>query len=238
MRNLVKRKKRTKNLLIVMFALLITFGVYHTAYIIYELINDNPYIINKQHEKEEKTSKFSLSNDSSHDNVIISGSMQNSNYDNKIINGALGWRNIFPSELICENYNYFYYIEKSYIDFRTDFRAEIFLKCKYSKENYEIELERISKFGSQITSVKKTAVYVDNLLNLPAYVISYNAWSRFSYVLIDEENLSLIYVYLYDVKTMDNIVFDSLYAPSKIIDDSSFPNDLIKRHSYDIFRFD
>ena len=228
-------KKITKKLLIVLLALLITFRVFYVVHIFDVLFDIGPQIIKEQQEKEGYSELFSLASDKTHDIVKIDGSPTNSNYNYNVLDGVLGLTNIFPSELSCESYSYFYYIEKKYIEWTTDFRAEIFLECQYNEEDYKNELKRIANIGYKETGDYKSPIYVEDLFDLPAYVITYNFLSKFSYVLISEKNFTLIYIYLYDVKSEDNIVFNRQYAPSRVLDDSSFPNNLITRHSYDVF---
>ena len=129
---------------------------------------------------------------------------------------------IFPEKLLCEKAYFFYYYSNV-----ASYRTEIYLECDYTEDNYHAEVERISNIYCKAT--KKSAVYVEDLFELPVYVITYNYYSKFEYVLLDEENKKIIYVALYNVGSTKNIVFDQKYIPKKLLQESSFPGQLIKR---------
>ena len=50
----------------------------------------------------------------------------------------------------------------------------------------------------------KKAIFVEDLLLLPAYVAAYNWDSNYEYSLIDEENHIIRYVYLFDIENNIN----------------------------------
>lgn len=79
----------------------------------------------------------------------------------------------------------------------------ILLCAEYEKEQFEKEKARISEitctiysFGEEGESVTKNILYDENSYSLPAYVTCDGFGDMYEYALIDEENLSVTYVYL------------------------------------------
>ena len=52
---------------------------------------------------------------------------------------------------------------------------------------------------------------------MSAYIGIYNFYGEFEYVVIDELNLTLHYVYLFDSKKYDNLVFNKQLYPKKML---------------------
>ncbi|MEE1281817.1 MAG: hypothetical protein UHK60_06145 [Acutalibacteraceae bacterium] len=77
----------------------------------------------------------------------------------------------------------------------------IFLKGSYSdKQAYEKEIMRLENISCSVDTSEKTVVnkiqYSDSLFDYPSYVAVYNTNLSFEYALADEENNSVIYIYL------------------------------------------
>lgn len=105
---------------------------------------------------------------------------------------------IFPESIENhENSEYEYYCKRGVLDNS----YMIFLKTSYTnKEAYELELKRIADISCSINTSAGTILnkiqYAEDLFEYPAYVTIYNTNMSFEYALIDEENNSVIYVYL------------------------------------------
>ena len=136
-------------------------------------------------------------------------------------------RELFPQELKCDNALFFNYNKKINGSAGEKYRSEVYLECIYDIDAFNYEIDRISNINCKWSSEFKNSIYVEDLFNLPAYVLSYNDNSFFCYALLDYTNNKIIYIAFHDIKTIDNIVFDNYYAPYKDINDSSFPKELI-----------
>lgn len=105
---------------------------------------------------------------------------------------------VFPSSISdLENVEYEYYCkegiaENSYM---------INLKVEYpNQEAYEAEIERLENITCSVKTSKDVVMnnieYTEGLFDYPAYVAIYNTNMSFEYALADEENNTIIYVYL------------------------------------------
>lgn len=150
--------------------------------------------------------------------------VSSSNYSHDLILDVARSGFIFPKNLFAdEQISFFFFYEKHNGDGGQVYRSEIFLKRQLNKEDYEAEIIRLQS----IESYGKKAIYVDDLFSLPSFVASYNMFSSFEYALLDYTSMEIIYVYLYSIGSSDEIVFDNELAPSKRLNESSFPKDLI-----------
>lgn len=132
----------------------------------------------------------------------------------------------FASYINCQG---FFYEEYKHYDWGWDYKAVIYLECYYEIFEFESEIERIKSFIYN----EKTIVYVDDLFSLPAYVVAYNWDSLFEYMLIDKDNYSIRYVYLFD--SGKNVSIPENYFPKKILRDSSFPNQGFFSNGYNCY---
>lgn len=145
---------------------------------------------------------------------------------------------IFPEtisdKVVC---NGFSYLEDVVIlDWGDDCRAEIYFSMRYSEDEYIREIDRISSITNQRNSKKKPVLSKD-LFNLPAYIAIYNHYSRYEYVLLNEDEHEVIYIYLFDCGK-DNFCFPVEYIPSKVLSSSDFPKNLISSSGdYDMYYF-
>lgn len=124
----------------------------------------------------------------------------------------------FPREALYIKCQGFFYTESSHYDWGYDYRAECYLECCYSEIEFNKEIERLAGFSNK----NKNAIFVEDLLSLPAYVVAYNWDSNYEYSLIDEEKYIIRHVYLFD--TGKNINFPIDFYPTKLLRESSFPN--------------
>ena len=76
----------------------------------------------------------------------------------------------------------------------------IILKSKYSKENYDKEIKRLSEITCEIKyqneSVKNDVRYDESMYRYPAYITSDGYDYVYEYALLDEANDTIIYVLL------------------------------------------
>ena len=130
---------------------------------------------------------------------------------------------IFPETILDSSncYGFTHIEEVNIIDWGKDYRAEVFFCIKYSKNSYDLEVDRLSLVES-----RKKVVFSQNLFNYPAYISIYNEHSRYEYALVDEDNLEIIYIYMFDCGK-DSICFSNNYIPSKKLKKSDFPKQLI-----------
>ena len=108
-------------------------------------------------------------------------------------------------------------------------------KINYNDIEFNQEVARLSNVYTIKDSVQMKSVYCIDLFDLPSFVCIYNYNGEFEYALVDESNKRILYIYLKDIKTIDNIIFDKKYAPSKSLSDSLFPKCLISGNYYNIF---
>lgn len=151
-------------------------------------------------------------------------------YNYQVLESTLVYEaDLFPRELKYNDNIYFCYIERM----SNDYKLEIYLQCKYTDSEFEEEIKRIANIHN--SACEKYSIYVEDLFELPVYVITYNFFGAFSYALLDGENKTITYVYLRDIEIYNNIVFDMKYAPTKTISESSFPTNLISHYSYNVY---
>ena len=96
---------------------------------------------------------------------------------------------------------------------RTYYRSEFYLSWQVDHETFASEIERISSINTWC----KTPKFSSDLFCMPAYIGIYNFYGEFEYVVIDELNLTLHYVYLFDSKKYDNLVFNKQLYPKKML---------------------
>lgn len=71
---------------------------------------------------------------------------------------------------------------------------QMYMVCGFTEEEYEAELERIRAVAVQKGAVVQTPLYTETGFAYPAYVAIFTERDD-EYVLLDRENLSMIYVY-------------------------------------------
>lgn len=124
---------------------------------------------------------------------------------------------LFPSTIQSGEIKVFSYTKKESYLLRDYYRSEFYLSWRMDESTFNSEIERISSIETWCKSPK----YVSDLFNLPAYIGIYNYYGEFEYVVVDETNLTLHYIYLFDVKKYDNIVFNKQFYPKKMLQKSN-----------------
>lgn len=112
---------------------------------------------------------------------------------------------MFPEHIPAEGAPFFFFSEtvKSYRDFSD--RFEIYLCCEWGDEKYAAERERLKDLGLSER---------DDLFPLPSFVYRYD-YGHFLYALFDQSNNAIHYIYLSEVGSIENVVFDRSLAPTK-----------------------
>ena len=146
--------------------------------------------------------------------IKIEGSpkhINNVDYDGDLFLKKDNVDQLFPSTINCGEIDFFFFEQSG--------KKEAFLKWNISDIGFfDNEIARIKN----ITCEKKIR-HTSTLFCLPAYVAAYNFNSLFEYSLYDYVNLTIYYIYLYDIGDFNQIVFDYKYAPTRYIQTSDFP---------------
>lgn len=120
---------------------------------------------------------------------------------------------IFPENIpfSAENINYIFEYKETLLDPE----IQLYLEYELSTEDYYKEIERIKEV--KIKQTVKPDFSKSNYL-YPAYVAVENYDSGFEYVMLDEKNYRLIYVYLKFYNDKKKIQFDLSYLPNNWVD--------------------
>ena len=89
-------------------------------------------------------------------------------------------------------------------------RGQVFLKWEMEQNSFFGEVERIKNIKGPrgVTSLKSTNAFV-----LPSYIFIYNCISEFEYVLVDEDSLTIFYIWFFDIESSNNALFPLEYMP-------------------------
>jgi hypothetical protein len=117
---------------------------------------------------------------------------------------------VFPKSLdkAKEVVNYYYSCEGS----KSNPTCQIYLECKYSKEEYEKEVARLAAVHEEYAGMKNTIRYDKEKFYYPAYYAQYFSDSCFEYALLIEEENKIVYLYL-QALDIDSMVFNQNYLP-------------------------
>ena len=91
---------------------------------------------------------------------------------------------------------------------------QYFLKIKYTKSDFDVEINRLNKYSlnNQFLDYDKNC----NLFNYPTYICNYWSGKEYQYVCIDNENRTIAYVYVYQ-SSIEDILFDTKYLPKNFV---------------------
>lgn len=117
---------------------------------------------------------------------------------------------MFPELIPNSGVAGFFYAEtvkptRNYFD-----RWEVYVCCKWSEDEYINEKTRLENFDG----MGGGPFFRTDLFPFPSLVYTYQS-GKFLYALLDEPTFSIHYIYLCEVGTIDNIVFDKKLAPTK-----------------------
>lgn len=103
-----------------------------------------------------------------------------------------------------------------------------FLKCTYSEEEYQAEIDRLKNIKCEMHTRKGTVVnhvdYSDTKFNCPAYITAYGGNHIYEYALLNEETNTIIYVYLQTISN-DKVAFSKEYLPKEYQDGKQLLNE-------------
>ena len=149
--------------------------------------------------------------------------LSQNDYFNKMstINNEINTYSVFPNAAPKDGVYFFYYGENvkkshSFID-----RAELYVSCKWDKEEFKEEKTRLETYSGKN---EKKPLKSNNLFPLPSFIFSYSN-GYFFYSLVDDSNQQIFYIICMEIGTLESVVFDKSLAPSKSLlnsDVSSF----------------
>jgi len=122
---------------------------------------------------------------------------------------------VFPESIpeSAENVKYYF----SHVEELLDPAIQLYLEYELSKEDYDAEVQRLKDIKgyhaetNAYTNEKKPIKYDDKNYIFPAYV-SIDAYDfSFEYVLMDEGQNRLIYIYTHHISSESQIKFDTSY---------------------------
>ena len=123
---------------------------------------------------------------------------------------------LFPDEISNNEAIFFYFAETITPRSVSFYRIELYVECRWNFEEFEEEKERLET----IEADQGNSILSNSLFQLPSYILVYNSISHFHYALIDEDNYLIRYISLVEIGSLDNIVFDMEFAPTKRMQDS------------------
>lgn len=137
---------------------------------------------------------------------------------------------IFPEPIAPYEDAEYYYSSK--VDSSSYDSGVILVKVKYSEEEFEKEINRLSKITCTINvdgvPVTNRIEYREDLFKYPSYVSVYNSNQTYEYALVDEPNRTIIYTYLHLMIPKEKQVPDEYmpqeYDRDELYDESSWNN--------------
>ncbi len=118
---------------------------------------------------------------------------------------------IFPQQIeYVDAEKYLYRCSEGILD--NDY--QIFLKCNYSENMYQAEIQRLSQIKDEYEGHENKVFYDTENFKNPSYVCIYNFDSTYEYACLDEENFSICYIYLQFVDK-NEIKFDKDLLPEQ-----------------------
>lgn len=132
-------------------------------------------------------------------------------WDREDLKGNL---DVFP-KILDENWKpeYYYNCQKSLLD--GDY--QIYLKCEFDEKEFEEEVKRLQSIENTYEGKKHTIVYDSENFCYPAYVAIFNFDSTYEYVLMDEENNIIYYIYLQFINK-EEIKFEEKLLPNNYLE--------------------
>ena len=133
---------------------------------------------------------------------------------NKLKGKVFSGLDIFPKEIENIETKKNYYMQ--YGRKNLDYSVQVYLECEYGEEQFQQELERLSKMKETYEKYQLHHFIVKDVENFdyPAYVMIFQNNYTYEYALIDEENKKIIYIYLQHTNYEDLMV-DGVYLDKK-----------------------
>ena len=134
----------------------------------------------------------------------------------KVVMDLDGRSNLYPTDCPNSGADYYYFGEMiKPSDWFVD-RCEVYIKCTWDDNTYESEKGRLSLITGP---EKRYPLYSQNLFTFPSYIFIFDP-GEYLYVLLDENENAIYYIYLLEIGNIENVVFDRSLAPQKRIRDS------------------
>ena len=122
----------------------------------------------------------------------------------------LGNLEIFPQAIPDGYIDCQYYLE--YEEGVLDSECQIYLRCSYDVSTYQKETNRLAQIEECYKDKRQKIHYDTDYFAYPAYVTVFENDGCYEYALLDEDNVSIIYIFLQWTKEKD-IKFPHLYLP-------------------------
>lgn len=123
---------------------------------------------------------------------------------------------IFPKSSPDEGLFYYFFAESVKPNHDYDDRWEIYVNCRWNDKDYQSEKERLSSLTG---FNRQTPLISYDLFSLPSYVFVYRS-GVFKYAIYNDDDNSIFYIFLKEIGSLDNVVFDHSLAPQKRLQDS------------------
>jgi hypothetical protein len=142
--------------------------------------------------------------------------IQPEDYDKQTIVSDLRGCAIFPDALTSGNASMAYFVDPLFADYMYK-RGQAYLEWSMDETTYHMEANRIK--DTEGTWGKKPLRSHD-LFPLFSYVSQYNNSGEFEYALLDDSSFTIRYIKMCDVGSMENVFFNTDFAPKKILKNS------------------
>ena len=150
-------------------------------------------------------------------------------YDRDALEGHSGFA-IFPEELAEEQVQEYYYF---YREGLFDADVQLYIQCAYSQKDFQAECERLEQAHVSYQRRTHGTRYNTRDYMLPAYEAIQGVDHTYEYALVDEEHLTIEYVFLQFVDAQD-VVFEKEKLPYGYGRDYTVDDNL---HPYDMYAF-
>lgn len=157
--------------------------------------------------------------------------IEESDYDGSALAESFGKCAVFPERILGGEARGVFFSDPLYADWRYK-RGQAFLEWKVTQEIFDSEMERLS---SLISVYGKKALRSSDLFDWPCYLAAYNEQSEFEYVLLDGPELTIRYIWLFDLESLKNLLFPNAFAPKKLLKDSDVKHMMTPRGSYNMY---
>lgn len=117
---------------------------------------------------------------------------------------------IFPQEIpkSATDVDYYYYFQEMIFDPS----AQIYLHCKYSKEDFQKEVERLATIREEYRERSSTTEYASDNFNGEVYIYNCDYSGFHEYAIVDSETCEINYIFFQFLRTQ-KVHFDKKYLP-------------------------
>ena len=111
-------------------------------------------------------------------------------------------------------------------------RGQAFLEWKMSPSDYFAETTRIKELEGQFG---EKVLKSNDLFDYPSFIAEYDLYSWFEYAIVDETTFTIRYIRLFDIESIENLLFPVQWGPAKLLKDSDIAKDIDLSGSYSIY---